>query len=83
MSQWDKLLWRILHLSNDLRFEEIRKVLEYFGFVMDGKSHGGSHRTFRKKDRRPFTIPQKSPVKKAYVKQVRDIVEMELKYEES
>lgn len=49
MSQWDKLLWRILHLSNNLRFDEIRKVLEHFGFAMEGKSHGGSHRTFRKK----------------------------------
>ena len=28
MSKWDKLLLRIYSLSKDLRFEELRKVLE-------------------------------------------------------
>ena len=28
MSKWDKLLLRICSLSKDLRFEELRKVLE-------------------------------------------------------
>ena len=28
MSKWDKLLFRIYSLSKDLRFEELRKVLE-------------------------------------------------------
>ena len=28
MSQWDKLLARICALSKDLRFDELRKVLE-------------------------------------------------------
>ena len=28
MSKWDKLLMRIYSLSKDLRFEELRKVLE-------------------------------------------------------
>lgn len=77
MSQWDKLLWRMLHLSNDLRFDEIRKALEHFGFAMEGKDHGGSHRTFRKKGRTPITIPQKSPVKKHYVREVKEVVDLE------
>ena len=28
MSKWDKLIAAILSLSNDLRFEELRRVLE-------------------------------------------------------
>ncbi len=28
MSKWDKLLQRICSLSNDMRFDELRKVIE-------------------------------------------------------
>ena len=35
MSKWDKLLERICSLSKGLRFEELRKVLESFGYVMN------------------------------------------------
>lgn len=31
MSQWDKLLKHILTLSKDLRFDELRKVLNTMG----------------------------------------------------
>ena len=34
MSQWDKLLARICALSKDLRFDELRKVLESYGYEM-------------------------------------------------
>ncbi len=77
MSQWDKLLDRILSLSPELRFEEIRKVLETYGYVMHGTSGGSSHFTFRKPGCAPITIPKNDPVKKAYVKLVRKIVESE------
>ena len=77
MSQWDKLLWRMLHLSNDLRFDEIRKALEHFGFAMEGKDHGGSHRTFRKKGECRSRSLKKSPVKKHYVREVKEVVDLE------
>lgn len=32
MSKWDKLLARICSLSKDLRFYEMRKVLESYGY---------------------------------------------------
>ena len=35
MSQWDKLLLRVCSLSKDLRFNELRKVLERYGYKMD------------------------------------------------
>ena len=34
MSKWDKLLTKICTLSTDLRFNELRKVLESYGYEM-------------------------------------------------
>ena len=34
MSKWDKLIARICALSKDMRFDELRKVLESYGYVM-------------------------------------------------
>ena len=48
LSSWDKLLSRILSLSNDLRFDELRKVLEEYGYEMKAPRRGSSHYTFRK-----------------------------------
>lgn len=48
MSQWDKLLARICALSKDLRFDELRKVLESYGYQMTATRSGSSHYTFRK-----------------------------------
>lgn len=67
MSQWDKLLLRIHHLSKDLRFEELRKVLEIYGYKMTVPRTGSSHDTFRKPGCMPITIPKHEPIKKVYV----------------
>ena len=48
MSKWDKLLLRICSLSRDLRFDELRKVLESYGYKMNAPRGGSSHYTFRK-----------------------------------
>ena len=77
MSQWDKLIARICNLSKDLRFDELRKVLESYGYVMDAPRSGSSHYTFRKQGCRPITIPKHEPIKKIYVEMVRRIVESE------
>ena len=77
MSSWDKLLGRILSLSKDLRFEELRKVLEEYGYVMKAPRGGSSHFTFRKPGCTPITIPKHEPIKKVYVEMVRKIVESE------
>ena len=77
MSKWDKLLSRILSLSNDLRFEELRKVLESYGYEMNSPRSGSSHFTFRKAGCRPITIPRHEPIKKVYVEMVKQIVESE------
>ena len=77
MSQFDKLLNRIRSLDKNLRFDEIKKVLEYYAFTMDGPAGGSSHKTFRKPGELPITIPQHEPIKRAYVEKVKEIIESE------
>lgn len=83
MSRWDKLIMRICSLSKDLRFDELRKVLESYGYVMNAPKGGSSHYTFRKSGCMPITIPQHEPIKKVYVEMVRQIVESEAKDDEN
>lgn len=77
MSKWDKLLYRIKSLSDDLRFDELKKVLESYGYIMHSPKGGSSHCTFRKRGYRTITIPKQRTIKKVYVEMVRDIVESE------
>ena len=81
MSKWDKLLGRILSLSKDMRFDELKKVLESYGYVMNGPNSGSSDYTFRKAGKSPITIPKHEPIKKIYVEMVREVVEEESLHE--
>ena len=45
MSKWDKLIARICNLSKDLRFTQLQKVLETYGYRMDAPRSGSSHYT--------------------------------------
>lgn len=83
MSKWDKLIKRICTLSKDFRFDELRKVLESYGYVMNVPRSGSSHYTFRKPGHRPITIPKHEPIKKVYVEMVRLIVESEAENDEN
>ena len=47
MSRFDKLLQRIKSLDKNMRFEELKKVLEYYGYTMSGPAGGSSHKSFR------------------------------------
>lgn len=78
MSKWDKLIEKILNLSKDMRFDELRKVLESYGYVMNVPRSGSSHYTFRKPGAMPITIPKHEPIKKIYVQMVKEIVESEV-----
>ena len=94
MSQWDKLIKRILSLSNDLRFDELRRVLESLGYTMsaprsgnigykmNAPKGGSSHYTFRKNGSAPITIPKHEPIKKVYVLMVKEVIESEEKNDE-
>lgn len=82
-SKWDKLLARICTLSKDIRFDELRKVLEHYGYEMNAPRSGSSHYTFRKKGCMPITIPKHEPIKKVYVEMVKQIVESEERNDEN
>ena len=77
MSKWDKLLLRIRNLSKDLRFDELKKVMESYGYTMNAPKGGSSHYTFRKQGCQPITIPKHEPIKRVYVELVKQIVESE------
>ncbi len=83
MSKWEKLLEEIRNLSGNLRFEELQKILEAYGYTMHQPSSGGSHCTFRQEGKNPITIPKYEPIKKVYVKMVKKIVEEAEKNENS
>ena len=82
MSKWDKLIARICNLSKDLRFNELRKVLESYGYEMNAPRSGSSHYTFRKQGCMPITIPKHEPIKKVYVEMVRQSGESEVQRDE-
>ena len=83
MSQWDKLIERIVNLSKDMRFDELRKVLESYGYRMTAPKGGSSHYTFRKHGCQPITIPKHEPIKRVYVEMVREVVESEAENNEN
>lgn len=77
MSNWDKLLRKVISLSADVRFEELRKILEFYGYNMQTPKGGSSHCIFRKEGCYPITIPKHKPIKTVYIKMVKAVIEME------
>lgn len=83
VSKWDKLLGQIQSLSKDLRFDELRKVLESYGCTMSQPHGGSSHCTFRKPGCMPITIPTHEPIKTVYVWMVKEVIESEAANDEN
>ncbi len=83
MSKWDKLILRIKSLDKNMRFEELQKVLETYGYKMERPKGGGSHCSFRKRGVRTITIPKHDTMKTVYVLMVKDVIEMEEKKHEN
>ena len=77
MAQWQKLLAKILSLDKDMRFTELKKVLQSYGYRMTQPNRGSSHYTFRKDGCNPITIPKHEPIKMIYVRMVKEVVESE------
>ena len=81
MSQWDKLIDEILKLNKNLRFADLSKALIKMGYTQTQPKGGSSHNTFRKVGKLPITIPKSSPINKAYIEMVRNVI-LELENEE-
>lgn len=77
MSKWEKLLIKITELSKDVRFAELRKILEGYGYEGKKPRSGSSHWTFRKQGKPPITIPENEPIKYVYIKLIKEVVESE------
>ncbi|MBP5156763.1 MAG: type II toxin-antitoxin system HicA family toxin [Treponema sp.] len=82
MAQWEKLLDRIRGMDKEMRFAELKKVLQSYGYTVSQPKRGSSHYTFRKAGCNPITIPKHEPIKAVYVKMVKEIVESEQKGKE-
>ncbi len=80
MTRWDKLLARIRSLSSDLRFDELRRVLESYGYKVSTPRSGSSHYTFRKEGCHPITVPRHNPIKRVYIEMVKQVVESEVNH---
>ncbi len=74
MSKWEKLLLKLRNISDDLTFEELRKILLSYGYEESQPRGGSSHYTFRKKMRK-ITIPRHKPIGRIYIEMVRKLVE--------
>ena len=81
VSKWDKLLSRICALDKGMRFDELRKVLESYGYEMKHPAGGSSHCMFRKIGRNPITIPMHEPIKTVYVRMFKEVIETEENHE--
>lgn len=83
VSKWGKLLAEIRSLSKELRFSELQRVLESYGYTMYQPHGGSSHCTFRKPGCSPITIPKHEPIKLVYVHMVKEIIESEASKDEN
>jgi hypothetical protein len=77
LSKWEKLLGKITELSKDLKFAELKRILESYGYEGRKPGSGSSHWTFRKQGKSPITIPENEPIKIVYVRIIKDIIESE------
>lgn len=77
MARWEKLLNKITSLSKDVRFTELKRILESYGYEGRIPRKGSSHWTFRKQGKSPISIPEDNPIKLAYVRLVKDVIESE------
>jgi len=67
MSKKEKLIERLLRKPVDMRFDEVKVILEHFGFTLDNKNQKGSHFVFCKGDLQ-MTVPvHNHVVKRTYL----------------
>ena len=65
MSKKDKLLKTIKNNPKDVSFNDLKKLLENYGY--QANNTGGSHWVFRKQGAHEEVVPRKNPVKPYYV----------------
>lgn len=80
MATFVKLVEKLLRRPVEASFEDIVRVLEYFGWKL--KNDKGSHFTYYKEGYMPFgVVKQKNKVKRGYIRKLIKILELEEWYE--
>ena len=69
MPNIEKIIKKMKRQPNGIRFYELFKVLEYYGYKMKPKK-GTSHRHFINPNGDVITIKEENPLKAVYVKDV-------------
>lgn len=77
MSKLEKLVQQFLKKPPEVRFEDVRYILEAFGF--EEKRSKGSHHSFCDLQGRTITVPKKGgqKVKGVYVQKVVELLNLE------
>lgn len=73
MSKREKLLEKILSNPQNVRFEELDRLLKHYG--VECRRVRGDHFIYKRKGYRPLPIPRKTPVRSIYVRQALDLIE--------
>lgn len=84
MSTKLKRIKSILDNPKSVSFNDIKIILENFGYSGEQPSRGSSHYIFRKEGCYSITVPKKHPyVKEHYIKEIILLLELEDWYEEN
>ena len=76
MGAYDNMLEKILRkpTAKDIMPKELQSFLEHYGFVL--KRVSGSHFIYEcPSGTKHLTIPMHSPIKPAYIDQIRDVID--------
>lgn len=78
-----KLVGKILANRKNVEYNDLKRLLEGFGFECRQPRGGSSHYVFRRPNTNPITVPKNRPVNKTYVDQVIDLLNLEEWYEQN
>lgn len=67
MAGVEKLVQKMKNRPNGIRFAELEKVLNHYGYILVRSK--GSHHHFRNDQGDVFTVSKKQPIKAVYVKE--------------
>lgn len=74
MSKREKLLWKFIHNPKNIQFHELETLLGQFGFYRI-KTNAGSHLKWENAEKKLYyAAPRQNPVKKAYIKNLIDLL---------
>ena len=72
MSKLEKQLEKLLSLPKEMRYEELKNILERFGYTCH--ETGSSHITYRKDGYPNITIPRHKNIKRVYIRLIREAI---------